>query len=93
MDRDRLEAELSTAFGGDPAVRRTVARQARDLADSGRVRADFGYELTATDVVGHLADAPEGASLAERWNWWLGSLDVAGPGYRQFRVRTDADEN
>jgi hypothetical protein len=37
-------------------------------------------------VVEHLADASEGGP-ADRWNWWLGSLEVAYGDYREFQVR------
>lgn len=82
-------AELAAAlerFGGTPAERRVVARQARDLADSGRPERDRGRSLTAEDVVANLADAPDGGP-AERWNWWLGALEMAYGGYASFQVR------
>lgn len=86
MDRERLETELERAFGGTPAERRVVARQAADLADSGRAEADRGHPLTVGEVVEQLADAPD-ESLPSRWNWWLGSLDVAYGGYAEFQIR------
>ena len=89
MDRDALERELEAQFGGDEAALRAVSRQARDLADAGRVAEDFGYELTVDAVVKHLADAPEDHSLVERWNWWIGSLDLSAGGYQRFHVRPD----
>jgi hypothetical protein len=30
--------------------------------------------------------------MAGRWNWWLGSLEVAYGGYEQFQVRRFAPE-
>lgn len=86
MDTDALDAALNSAFGGTDAERRVVVRQARDLADSGKHDADRGRPLTVREVVEHLADAPDGTSLPSRWNWWLGSLDVAYGGYREFQV-------
>lgn len=87
---DRFDAEALIAglepFGGDESERRTVARNARDLADSGRYVEDSGIELTPEHVVVQLADAPDGGPI-ERWNWWLGSLEVAYGGYAEFQVR------
>ncbi|MFB6280569.1 MAG: hypothetical protein ABEH40_00930 [Haloferacaceae archaeon] len=79
-------ADALARFGGTPAERRVVARQARDLAADGRVERDRGRPLTAADVVANLADAPDGGPAA-RWNWWLGALEVAHGGYREFAVR------
>lgn len=87
MDRTELERELAETFGGEERVRRVVTRQARDLADSGRFEADHETELTVDVVVSNLADAPDDASLDERWNWWMGSLHVAFGGYEPFRVQ------
>jgi hypothetical protein len=73
-------------LGGDDTERRAVARHARDLADSGQYTDDTGIDLTAEHVVVQLADAPDG-SPAERWNWWLGSLEFAHGGYAEFQIR------
>jgi hypothetical protein len=89
VDRTRLETELERHFGGDERTRQLISRQARDLAESGMLETDGGYELTVETVIDHLADAPAGHTLVDRWNWWIGSLDVAFGGYDQFRVRTD----
>ncbi|WP_394354279.1 hypothetical protein [Halorarum salinum] len=78
---------LEREFGGEEPQRKVVARQARDLADSGKVEADRGDELTVETVVGNMADAPEDSDLVERWNWWLGSLETAYGGYERFTVR------
>ncbi|SDN02131.1 hypothetical protein SAMN04487949_3195 [Halogranum gelatinilyticum] len=86
MDPEELETALEAAFGGTAAERRVVARQARDLADSGTHEADRGRPLTVEEIVENLADAPEGTSLPSRWNWWLGALDVAYGGYREFQI-------
>ena len=91
MDRNALERELARTFDAGDDVVTVVARQARDLADAGRFDADFGAELTVADVVENLEDAPEGYSLAERWNWWLGALEVSHGGYTEFTVRQDLD--
>ncbi|MFC7132944.1 MULTISPECIES: hypothetical protein [Salinibaculum] len=89
MDRERLESELEAAFGGEPAVRRAISRQAQDLVDSGRIAEDFGYDLTVETILDHLDDAPDDRSLGERWNWWVGSLDLSKGGYQRFQVRLD----
>lgn len=86
MNREVLQLHLRQAFGGTPAERRAVARAAGDLADSGRYDADEGRALAPNEIVEHLADAPEGGPAA-RWNWWMGALDTAYGGYREFRVR------
>jgi hypothetical protein len=89
FDAEALAAGLET-FGGDEPERRAVARHARDLADSGRYRADAGVDLTPEHVVVQLADAPEG-SPADRWNWWIGSLEFGYGGYSEFQVRRYED--
>jgi hypothetical protein len=90
FDSEALAAELER-FGGTDAERRVVARQARDLADSGQLAADRGTPLTVATVVEELADAPRGGP-ADRWNWWLGALTLAYGGYEQFGVRRVPDE-
>ena len=89
MDRERLERGLAEAFGGEEEALRAVSRQAHDLADSGRIDADFGHELTVEVVLDNLADAPDDHDLVERWNWWVGSLDLSQGGYQRFHVRPD----
>lgn len=92
VDRQRLVEELEDAFDGSDTAVRAVSRQAGDLADSGRLAADAGYDLTAGTVVDHLQDAPSEYTLVERWNWWIGSLEIAyGNAYRRFRVRADIE--
>lgn len=90
VDRARLERELRAEYG-DQRASRVVARQARDLADSEQLQADLGVELTVETVLSNLADAPEEYALSERWNWWMGALDVSHGGYLQFTVRTDSE--
>ncbi|MFB6168576.1 MAG: hypothetical protein ABEJ43_06990 [Haloferacaceae archaeon] len=85
MDVDSLASALER-FGGTAAERQVVARQARDLADAGALERDRGHPLTAETVVDELADAPSGGP-ADRWNWWVGALDVAYGGYARFGVR------
>jgi hypothetical protein len=87
LDPEALDAALAERFGGTDAERRVVVRQARDLADSGTVTRDRGTPLTVAEVLDNLADAPAGDSLASRWNWWLGALEVAYGGYAEFQVR------
>ena len=92
MDRQQLVTRLGVEFDGSERAAHTVARQAGDLRDSGRLAADAGYELTADRVVDSLTDAPDAYTLVRRWNWWVGSLGLAyGDGYRRFRVRPDIE--
>jgi hypothetical protein len=86
VDQSRLKSALER-YDGSEETRHVVARQARDLADSGQNAEDFDYELTVADVLDNLDDAPDGHTLAERWNWWIGSLEVSHGGYHEFRVR------
>jgi len=85
LDPEELAAALAR-FGGSEEERRTVARQAADLAASGKHARDRSHPLTEAVVVEELADAREG-SPAERWNWWMGALEVAYGGYEPFQVR------
>lgn len=85
LDTEALVEGLSR-FGGNEAERRTVARQAADLAASGKHARDRSHPLTAAVVVDELGDAREG-SPAKRWNWWMGALEVAYGGYEPFEVR------
>jgi hypothetical protein len=88
IDRERLDRALERAFDGGTGERRAVVRAAGDLADSGRLADDRGTALTVETVVRELADAPDDASVSERWNWWVGALAVAyGDAYAQFGVR------
>lgn len=90
FDSDALAAALER-FGGSDAERRVVARQARDLADSGKLDEDRGTPLTVATVVEELEDAPHGGPV-ERWNWWLGALSLAYGGYEPFGVRRVPDD-
>ena len=90
MDRQELERALRAAFDDDGAAG-VVARQAGDMADAGQFDADFGGELTVETVVENLRDAPAEQTLVERWNWWLGALDISHGGYARFSVRPDVD--
>ena len=93
MDDTQLRTALDRAFDASDAERRVVARQARDLAESGRLEADRGGPLTVDALVGELQEAPAGSTLAERWNWWVGALDIAYGGYGEFPVRVVDDEH
>lgn len=86
----RLELALEREFGGEAKV---VVRQAVDLRDSGYYREDAGEKLSVDAVADHLRDAPEDCTDAvERWNWWLGSLELAyGARYGRFTVRRPSD--
>ena len=80
-------AALEREFGGEESARRVITRQARDLADSGKMEADRGHELSVDDVIENMADAPDDYDPIERWNWWLGSLETAYGGYDRFTIR------
>ena len=86
IDPDRLESRLREEFDGSEGESRVVVRQAVDLADSGTYEADVGAPLTTDVVLEELADAPDGTP-ADRWNWWIGSLEIAYGGYEQFGIR------
>jgi hypothetical protein len=83
---DRFEERLDEEFGDDSGAQRVVARQARDLADSGKFETDMGRKLTVAVVLENLRDAPEQLVLPEKWNWWMGALELAYGGYDRFRV-------
>lgn len=85
IDPDRLQTQLQETFGGTDGECRTVARQAVDLADSGRYAQTHDHPLTLEVICAELADAREGTA-ADRWNWWIGALEVAYGGYLEFRV-------
>lgn len=85
IDVEAVAIELAV-FGGSEGERRAVARQVGDLADSGQVRRDVGVDLTVDFVISELSDAPEDGP-ADRWNWWLGSMEYAYGGYLVFQVR------
>jgi hypothetical protein len=86
VNESELDRALAEAFEGSEAERRVVVRQVLDLADTGKMKRDRGTELTVEEVVRNMADAPDG-SVANRWNWWLGALEVAYGGYAEFQVR------
>ena len=92
MDRERLVDKLEDNFGGTDTALRAISRQARDLADSGRIENDMDYRLTVDAVVSNMTDAPEGHTVVERWNWWVGSLELSFGDYHRFRVRPDLEE-
>ncbi|MFC5971245.1 hypothetical protein ACFPYI_07860 [Halomarina salina] len=82
---------LASAFDATDAEIRVVARQAQDLADSGRYRADTSHELTPGVVVTELGDAPDDG-LPSKWNWWVGALDLAYGDYAEFRIQAYRSE-
>lgn len=84
LDSEELARTLEQ-FGGTEGERRTVARQASDLAASGKHAHDRSHPLTVDVVVDQLSEAREG-SPADRWNWWMGALEVAYGGYEPFQV-------
>ena len=90
MDRQELDAALRAVFDADGAAA-VVARQAGDMADAGQFEGDFDADLTVDTVVENLRDAPAGYTLVERWNWWLGALDISHGGYARFSVRPDVE--
>jgi hypothetical protein len=85
MDRDKLASALDE-FAPQSGERRVVVRQAMDLADSGQFEADTQTTLTSGVIVRNLRDAPD-ERLPERWNWWIGSLEIAYGGYAQFQIQ------
>ena len=86
LDPGRLELRLRREFGGTTGESRVVVRQAVDLHDSEQYEADLDAVLTNDAVIEELADAPDGTP-ADRWNWWMGSLEVAFGNYQRFTVR------
>ena len=88
-----FERRLVAEFEADAGAARVVARQARDLSDSGRFEADMARALTASVAVRNLRDAPDELGLPEKWNWWVGALELAYGGYDQFRVARWADKS
>lgn len=93
MDRDALDRALAEAFDAEPSEQRVVLRQALDLADAGRwAETHDDVALTPEQVVTELEQAPAGEGLADRWNWWIGSLEVAYGGFERFAVRRWRDE-
>lgn len=87
MNRELLDGRLGQAFDATEAERRVVARQAVDLHDSGRYAEVSGVELAVDDVVAALREAPDDLGMVERWNWWIGALELAHGGFEPFRVR------
>lgn len=87
VDRPDLAADLVAAFDADEDAARVVARAAGDLADAGRYEADVGAPLGSDLIVSELRDAPAEHDLRERWNWWIGSLELSFGGYERFLVR------
>lgn len=88
MDREALDRSLDAAFDGEPAERRVVVRQALDLADASRwAKTHDGVTLTVDRLIAELRQAPADDDLAERWNWWIGALELAYGGFEQFAVR------
>jgi hypothetical protein len=86
VNESELDRALRETFAGSDAERRVVVRQAMDLDDSGQATRDRGTPLTVEEVVENLQDAPD-ESVANRWNWWMGALEVAYGGYEAFQVR------
>lgn len=87
VDRVRLRESLHDRYDDTEKECRVVARAAGDLADTGRYESDIGAELSVEQILGELEEAPDGYGVVQRWNWWIGSLEVAYGGYDQFRVR------
>jgi len=92
VDATHLDDALREAFDSAAADRRVVVRQATDLAAADKPEADRGVALSIDDIVDNLQDAPDGASLVDRWNWWLGALDLAYGGYQRFTVQANPDD-
>jgi len=92
MNRDVLDARLRQVFGAPDGERRVVVRQAGDLHDSGRYVEVRGVELGVEDVLGNLREAPDDLGLVERWNWWMGAMELAHGGFDAFRVERYREE-
>lgn len=92
MDATHLDDALQESFDSSAADRRVVVRQATDLAAAGKPVADRGVALSVDDIVDNLQDAPDGSDLIDRWNWWLGALELAYSGYQQFTVQARAGD-
>lgn len=86
MNRELLEIRLDRAFEAPREARRVVVRQAVDLHDSGRYAETHDVELTVERVVEELGEAPEDHGLVDRWNWWIGALELAHTEYDRFRI-------
>jgi hypothetical protein len=86
MDATELDRRLCEAFDAPDGECRVVVRQAGDLSNSGRYRTDAGVELSAEAVVSNLRDAPDDLLVPEKWNWWMGSLEIAYGGYSEFQI-------
>ncbi|WP_290814800.1 hypothetical protein [Halovivax sp.] len=86
LDPGRLERRLRREFGGTVGESRVVVRQAVDLHDSGAYEDDVGAPVTNDVVIEELSDARRGTP-ADRWNWWMGSLELAFGGYERFTVQ------
>jgi hypothetical protein len=87
VDRDALDRSLAAAFDGEPAERRVVVRQVMDLVDAERwAETHDGTPLTVDRIVAELEQAPDDDGLADRWNWWMGSLELAHGGFDRFGV-------
>lgn len=87
MNRELLEVRLEKVFDPPPDECRVVVRQAGDLHDSEVYAETHDHELGVDVVIGNLSDAPDDLSLVDRWNWWIGALDVAHGGFDEFRIR------
>ena len=87
MNRELLEIRLAKVFDGDSDELRVVVRGAGDLHDSGRYVETHGRELSVDRVISNLAEAPDDYGLVERWNWWIGALELAHGGYERFSIR------
>ena len=92
MNRELLEIRLAKVFDSPPAERRVVVRQAGDLHDSAVYFDTHDRQLAVDIVIANLADAPDGLGLIDRWNWWIGALDLAHGGFDRFRIRQWAAE-
>lgn len=86
MNRELLSIRLEKVFGAATAERRVVVRQAGDLHDSGKYRADHDARLTVDVIIANLSEAPADYDLVERWNWWIGAMELAHEGYQPFLI-------
>lgn len=87
VHRQELADALIETFDASPAQCRTVARAADDLAATDQYHADVGAKLTTNRVLMELQDAPDAFDVVDRWNWWMGALELAYGEYNRFRVQ------
>ncbi len=92
MNRELLDLRLAKVFDAPGDERRVVVRQAGDLHDAGVYRDTHNHALGVDTIIGNLSDAPAEYDLVQRWNWWIGALELAHGGFARFRIQRWAVE-